>query len=471
VGSKIEAGSVCQAPVLRQARVLRHVPLRTYFLLLTATFTLLAACAVKSAPPLPPTPKYPDFVYPTAVPAAAPQAAAVDRGWRFLQNGDFNDAEREFASALKAAPDFAPARTGEGYVALARQDYTAAVERFDVALRGAPGYAPALAGKGQALLSMNRDSEALAAFEAAVKADPSLGGLSARIDVLKFRAIQTLIASAREAMNAGRLQEARAAYQRAIAATPDSSVLYRELGMVERRLGNAPAALEQLNRAVALDPTDAVAFAQTGELLEERTDFGGAERAYRNAATADPSAGYDRKAEAAAARGREATLPAEFRAIASAQQITRGDLAALLGVRLEDVLRAAQSTPVVTTDTAGHWAARWIAQVVATGVMPAFDNHTFQPRATLRRVDLAEAVSTLLRLMARGNPALQARLADRPAITDMSASHLNYPAVAAAVSSGVLPLGDGDRFNIERPVSGAEAVAALNRLHALEQPR
>ncbi len=432
---------------------------------------LIAGCAMKTAPPLPPTLKYPDFIYPTAVPAAAPQAAAVDRGWRFLQNDDLNNAEREFASALKGAPDFAPARTGEGYVALARQDYMSARDRFDLALRTAPAYAPALVGKGQALLSLNRDSEARAAFEAALRADPSLTGLNARIDVLKFREIQTLIASAREAMNAGRLQDARAAYQRAITATPDSAVLYRELGIVERRLGNAAAALEQLNRAVALDPSDAIALAQTGELLEERGDFAGAETAYRNAASADPFAGYDRRADAAAARAREATLPEEFRAIASAQQITRGDLAALIGVRLEDVLRAAPNTPVVTTDTAGHWAARWIAQAVGTGVMPAFDNHTFQPRAALRRVDLAEAVRTLLQLMARNNPALQARFTGRPAVADMSPSHLNYPAVAAAVSSGVLPLADGGRFNIERPVSGAEAIAAIDRLRALQQSR
>ena len=33
---------------------------------------VISACAVKTAPPLPPTLKYPDFVYPNAVPAAAP---------------------------------------------------------------------------------------------------------------------------------------------------------------------------------------------------------------------------------------------------------------------------------------------------------------------------------------------------------------------------------------------------------------
>jgi glycine/D-amino acid oxidase-like deaminating enzyme len=110
------------------------------------TLALLSACAVKTAPPLPTALKYPDFVYPSAVPAAAAQAAAVDRGWHYLQNDDLKDADREFAAALKAVPDFVPARTGEGYVALARQDYMRAADQFELALRAAPAYAPALAG-------------------------------------------------------------------------------------------------------------------------------------------------------------------------------------------------------------------------------------------------------------------------------------------------------------------------------------
>jgi hypothetical protein len=53
----------------------------------------------------------------------------------------------------------------------------------------------------------------------------------------------------------------------------------------------------------------------------------------------------------------------------------------------------------------------------------------------------------------------------------MSPSHLNYPAVAAAVSAGVLPLLDDGRFDIERPVAGAEAIAAIDRLRALGESR
>jgi tetratricopeptide (TPR) repeat protein len=438
---------------------------------LALSVLLLTSCAVKTAPPLPPSLKYPDFVFPAAAGAPQRQADAVDRGWRFLQNDDLKSAEREFGAALKDSPEFVPGRTGEAYVALARKDYLHALEQFDLALGRAPAYAPALVGRGQALLSMNRDREARGAFEAALAADPSLTNLAARIDVLKFREIQDLIAAARAAMNAGRLDEARSTYQRAIMETPDSGILYRELGMVERRLGNSAAALDDFNHAIALDPSDAASLGQVGEVLEQRGDFAGAETAYRNAAAIDPYAGYTAKAEAAAEKARDARLPEEFRALASQPRITRGDLAALIAIRLGDVLRLAPSTPVVTTDTAGHWAAPWIAQVVASRVMPAFDNHTFQPRAALRRVDLAEAVSALLRLIAQRNPALQARLEARPAVADMTTSHLNYPAVATAVSAGVLPLLDGGRFDTERPVSGADAIAAIDRLRILAQLR
>lgn len=437
--------------------------------ILTAIALVAAGCATKTAPPLPPALKYADFAYPTPVPAAAPESMAIDRGWRFLQNDDLPSAEREFAGALKSAPDSTAAKAGQGYVALARHDYTRALEQFEGALRGASAYAPALVGKGLTLLSLDRDSDARAAFEAAMKADPSLTNLSARIDVLKFREIQNLIAAARNAMNAGRLDEARTAYQRAIAATPDSAVLYRELGMVERRSGNAAAALEQFNRAVMLDPADAVALGQAGELLEERGDFAGAETAFRNAHSVDPFSGYDRKADAAAAKAREALLPSEYRTLPSSPQITRGDLAALIGIRLEEILRQAPRTATVITDATGHWAGSWIAEVAAAGVMPPFDNHTFQPRAGVRRVDLAEAVNVLLRIVSSTRPALQTRLAARPMVADVSPSHLNYPAIAAAVSAGILPLVDGGRFDTERPVSGADATAAIDRLRALAQ--
>jgi hypothetical protein len=150
--------------------------------------------------------------------------------------------------------------------------------------------------------------------------------------------------------------------------------------------------------------------------------------------------------------------------------VSRGDLAALLGVRLGDVLRTAPPRPVVATDTRGHWAAVWIDQVATAGVMEPFPNHTFQPRAAVTRADLAAAVSRLIALMAASRPGLSAHLSARPPIADMAAAHLSYPAAAVAVASGVMALNDG-RFETARTLSGAEVTDVVSRLRRLADAR
>lgn len=431
---------------------------------------LAAGCASRvEPPPLPAALAYPDLLFPT-VPDRLTRVAgapAIERGWRFLQNNDLRAAEREFESALMASPGLYPAQTGLAYVALARRDHNRALGGFGSALQAAPTYVPALVGQGQALLALGRDTEALTAFEAALAADASLTVVRSRVDVLRFRNLQELIEQARAAAAAGRLEDARAAYARTLDASPDSAFLHRELGMVERRRGATPAALEHFRRAVELDPTDAMSFVQMGELLDAQQDLAGAEAAYRRALAIEPNPDLVKRMAALAERARDARLPAEFRALSGASQITRGELAALVGIRLEPVVRNAPPREVVATDIRGHWAEVWIAQVARAGVIEPFANHTFQPHTPLRRADLALATSRVVALLATTNPALRTYLTARPAVADVSPGHLDYPAVSVAVASGVLPLLDGNRFQVTRPVSGAEALDAVNRLQAL----
>ena len=429
----------------------------------------LGACAARTppAPALPTSVRYPEFIYPVVPEGlrSAPTIQRVDSGWRFLQNGDLRSANREFSAALKRTPRLYPAEAGAAYVALADRDNNEALRRFDGALSQAPSYVPALVGKGQALLGMQREDEALLVFQAALAADPSLADVRRRVDVLRFRGLQDVIEGARASAGSNRLDEARLGYQAALAASPDSAFLHRELGLVERRRGDTQAAMAEFRRASELDASDAASLVQIGDMLEQGLDFAGAEAAYRKAAAIEPSAELTRRIAGVVDKTREAKLPSEFRAIPAASQITRGELAALIGVRLEGLLDEVKSQQVVMTDVRNHWAAAWITRVAAAGVLEPFANHTFQPRTGLRRVDLAAAVSRLLTVVAAKNPELRARWAEaKPKIADVSVGHLSYPAVSLAVASGVMPLLEEDRFAVGRAVTGAEAVDVIGRV-------
>lgn len=445
--------------------------------ILCAAMLAAAACAPKRLPPPPTvtTPKFPEFVFPT-VPAgvAGPAISAQHRtGWDYLQAGDPHGADRTFNAILKAVPGFYPAETGLGYSALARRDAQAALAHFDKALGNDAGYAPALAGKGEALLQLGRTDAALAAFEAALAADPNLTALRSRVDVLRFRDVQQDIALARKAADAGQLEDARQAYERALAASPESAFLYRELAAVERRAGNMGAALDHATRAAALDPADARALTLIGEIHEANHDWQRAADAYAAASALEPGDALAGRADAMRERAAFDSMPEEYKSIELSPTITRAQLAALLGVRLEKLLRSARSAnALVITDTRDNWAAPWIQSTTRAGVMDVYPNHTFQPSAAVLRGDLAHAVSRVLTLIAADNPRLAAAWnGARPTFTDISPSHLSYAAAARAVASGVMSTLEGNTFQLSRPVSGSEALAAVGRLEDLARTR
>jgi len=434
-----------------------------------ALVALSAACATRIPPPLPATLAHPEFQYPS-VPEplqSAPGASRVEIGWRYLQVDDLKNASLEFGVALKLGPRLYPARVGQGYVAMVMRDYKRALTAFDAALDADRRYLPALVSRGQALLALKRPSEALAAFEQALAVDPSLTDLNRRVEVLRFRDLQDLIDAAHAADTAGRVDEARQAYERALARSPESAFLHRDLGMLEHRAGRAEPALEHLRRAVALDPSDGASLAVVGELLEARGQVEEAEAAYRKAAALDPGLDLAATIARVSERTRELRLPPQFQQALASQQLTRGDLAALIGVRLQGLLRTVPPRQVVITDTQQHWASNWISEVAAAGVIEPFENHTFQPEALVRRGDLAAVAGRLVDIVAESDPVLRKRLTVQPTIADLTPRHVQYGAVVAVVSAGVMPLVEGDRFQVTRQVTGQEASQVIDRIRLL----
>lgn len=441
--------------------------------LIVALAIVASACAQKTVPlPNESATRFQDFVEPGISDGFAGYPAAVAsqrRGWRFLQIGEFREAQREFQLALKIAPSFYPAETGLGYLELARKDPKAALAHFEKALLLNGRYPSALVGGGQAFLALGRDKDALFAFQSAVAVDPSLGDVRRRIDVLQFRGVERQLSSARQAVKDGKFDDAAREYEGAIAASPDSAFLYRELADVEVKRGATDAALTDLEKAVALDASDTVAMVQIGDVLLGKGDLDGAARWYGEAVVIEPSDAVEAKLDAVKARAEASHLPAEYQEIGAAAELTRGELAALIGIKLPTLVQASRKKDaVVISDVRQHWASTWILNVARAGIIEPFENHTFQPSGVVRRADLAVAMSRLLARVAvedpgRGRNWQSARLR----FSDLASSHLAYPSASMSVAAGVMDAGPNNTFQPSKVVTGAEAVAAVGRVEAL----
>lgn len=91
---------------------------------------------------------------------------------------------------------------------------------------------------------------------------------------------------------AGRLDQAREAYEQAIAADPEHAAAHFNLGLLYGQLGDERSAIRAMRRVVTLTPDNAMAHFQLGSLYEARGDDRQAIGAYARAFRLDPNLAF-----------------------------------------------------------------------------------------------------------------------------------------------------------------------------------
>jgi tetratricopeptide (TPR) repeat protein len=202
-------------------------------------FSVVAGCARTVPPPVvvPGSERFPDYPKPDLPPDLARLARPAqqhERAWLQLQSGDPRAAERTLAELLRQTPSFYPSQAALGFVRLSQGQPAVALQQFDQALAARGTYVPALVGRGEALVQLAREGEAFETYQAVLERVPDQPVALRRVEVLRFRAVQSDVAAAQAALAANRLDQAREHYGRAVKASPESAFLHRDLADVER---------------------------------------------------------------------------------------------------------------------------------------------------------------------------------------------------------------------------------------------
>jgi tetratricopeptide (TPR) repeat protein len=404
-----------------------------------------------------------DYVFPAPVAKdlTAAEQKTLREAWTDVLAGDGTRAERRLSKLRRPGVPRPSVDAAIGYARMRAGRLEDASASFAASLGGAPAFVPALVGAGSVAARRGDEEAALVFYRRAQAVAPEDAFVRKRVGSLKLAVTEKRIARAQAAANAGDAATAEAELRGVLETAPEVAPV--RLALAERLAarGDAKGAVEVL----AADTTSdrAVALRRAG-LLVDLGDFDGAEAAYRGLLARDAADTAARTGLVTAREAREAAaMPEEYRRIPAATRVTRADLAALLATRVKALRRMGPGEPTVAVDIAGSWARESIATALALGVMEAYPNHTFQPWATIRRVDLARAAARVL-------DRLRWPRAAAPTPTDMPGSHLDYEAVDRVLGAGVMGLSADGAFEPWRAVSGREAMDVVDSVARLVGP-
>jgi tetratricopeptide (TPR) repeat protein len=428
---------------------------------LLAGVALLGEGCARPVPP--PVPEGEDYVFPRPAPGelSPRETTELEKAWRHVLSGEADKAARGYRAVLARRPGLVPAEAGLAYARLREGRAAEASALFKSALDRRPEYLPALVGAGASARRTGQLEAALALYRHAQSAAPDDALVRKRVAELKLRITDRRMSGASAALDRGDTDAAAAEYRAALDAAPEVAGVRLALADLLLGRGESDEAVEVLEG----DPSgDRGVGLRLGAVLSGRQEYGRAAEVYARLLEHDPS---DVEARAGERSARESlalmAMPEEYRAIAGATRIDRADLAALLAARVTALRRCGPAEPRVVVDTQASWAREPIASVVGLGIMDPYPNHTFQPGATVRRVDVARAAARVLDRL--GWPQAPA-----PPPSDMSRSHLDYDAVSRTLGAGLMALDEAGRFEPWRPVSGEEAIEVLESLSRLVGP-
>lgn len=418
---------------------------------------LAGGCAKRVAVPVPEGETY-AFAAGAPAEVSADELKSLRAAWSDVLTGDTAAAARRYESLLKRRPGLVPARTGLAYARLRAGRLEEAAAAFAAVLADRPDDVAALVGAGSAAFRRGDVDAAVGFYRRAQAVAPGDAVVRRRLTTLKLQATERRMGLAQAAIERGDVETAVREYQGALEAAPEVAGVRLALADLLAARGDVPGAVALLEA----DPSgDRQVGLRSAGLLMGRQEFARAAEVYRGLLTRDRGDEAARAGEKAAREGLELlSMPEEYRRIGEAPRVTRADLAALVAVRVQALQRLGPGEARVAVDISMSWAREHVARVLALGIMDVYPNHTFQPGAVVRRVDLARAAARTLDALGWPRSA-------GPAPSDMARSHLDYDAVERALGAGLMGLTPSGGFEPWRPVSGSEAIDVVEAMARL----
>jgi tetratricopeptide (TPR) repeat protein len=386
--------------------------------------------------------------------------------WTDLKQGRGSRAEKTISRLGMDSPIY---NVSLGYVNFLMNKLQSAEKFFKKALEERPELALAHAGLAQIYQKSGRDDQAFAALREVLKTEPDNPWAKQQYEAVKNRKMEEAQEEARTSLTEGDTKRAKAALLKALYYSPqhtESHLTLADIYIKENKLQNA---LVHLKAASTREPGNKEILKKYAETLSQAGQHTKSLAIYEQMLKLDPE-NKEIKDQIQNLRNRLGIfeLPSKYDSISSSNAITREEMAALLAVKFKGIVDEMAASPPIIIDISASWASKFILQITSLQIMGIYPNHTFQPKKTVTRAEMANILSQFTTyLEKKGYKFILQIPPDRIEISDVSPQNYYYQPILKMLSYNIMELSLDRTFEPDSTVSGEQAIKLLDIILAL----
>lgn len=390
----------------------------------------------------------------------------AEEAWDDLKQGRGSKAEKTITRLGMESPIYS---VGLGYVNYLMNKLQTAERFFRKALEDQPELALAHSGLAQIYQKTGQEDKAFAAFREVLKTERENLWANQQYKTLKSRKLEEVLAEAQAALEADDVKKGKAALLKALYYAPQHTDVHLKLAEIYKAENKLQNALVHLKAANSAEPENKDILRNYAETLFQAGQSTKSLAIYEQLVKLEPE-NEEIKTQFDNLRSQLGIfeLPSMYESIPSSKAVTREEIAALLAVKFKGIVDEPTDSPPIIIDISTSWASKFILQMTSLRIMGIYSNHTFQPKKTMNRAEIAETLSYFISyLEKKGFKFIQQISPDKIGISDVSPQNYYYPSIVKMLSLGIMELTMDRAFQPDLTVSGKEAIKLLDILLAL----
>ena len=390
----------------------------------------------------------------------------IEEAWNDIKNGN---GKRSLSQVSKLNPGnpFYTIITAYSYYLL--NDIQSAEHYFKRAIEENPEITITHLGLAQLYQKTMRDDFAFLEYREVLKNDPEHTWAKPRYEEIKADKTRDILQTAQDLMKRGDISASEKTYLKALYYSPESLQAHSALADIYLEQNKHERAIIHLKTLLSFQPENTQFLKSYAEALFQNEEFKKSYEAYKDLQRRAPQdQDVGRRIEQLKNRLGIFEMPSQYNTIPSREAITREDMAAILGIEFQKHLQDPKKEPPIIIDISTSWASEYILKLTSMDILDIYPNHTFKPKKIVTRAQLAEIIYRLINhLKQNGYTLIQQIPPQSINLSDVPPNNFYYRPIIMAISYGVLNTSMGRNFNPENPVSGQEALKAINILISL----